>query len=83
LGRGRAGESKKRKEMRKGRNVVNRHEKLGPSVERTGSQKGLKDGPLRVRLTIIITFRKVLFRGFLEEEEDRKKSEDMERMGRV
>jgi hypothetical protein len=31
------------------------------------------DGPLRVRLTIIITFRKILFRGILDEEDDWKK----------
>jgi hypothetical protein len=84
LGRGRASESKKRKEMRRGRNVVNRHEKLGPwpSIERTGSRKGrTAEGPIWKNVTF--TLRNILFRGLLDEEEDWKKSEEMERMGRV
>jgi hypothetical protein len=80
LGRGRASESKKRKEMRRGRNVVNRQ---GVGTEARASREREKDGPLRVRRRIIITFRKVLFRGFLEEEEDWKESEGMERRGGV
>ena len=47
VGRGRASESKKRKEMRRGRNVVNRHEKRGPSEQ---VPKRMDGGPLRVRL---------------------------------
>jgi len=61
--------------------VVNRHEKRGPS------EQVPKRMDLRVHRpaekNVIFTWRNVLFRGFLEEEEDWKKSEDMERMGRV
>jgi len=61
--------------------MVNRHEKLGPSEGAKKDPGRTAEGP--AEKNVIFTWRNVLFRGFLEEEEDWKKSEDMERMGRV
>jgi hypothetical protein len=57
------------------------------TLKERGDRANKKDGPGTAEgpteKNVIFTLRNVLFRGFLEEEEDWKKSEEMERTGRV